>query len=192
MLQEAGEAAIALHKHVVIVIDGVDDLSSVNRPHSLDWLPTVMPCGVRIVISLATGNTKTLEALGECWRRTLRTHHGRHKCATACTCLFVANTERRDPALPLFTIGDLVESERSNIAKARLAKFSKALSPQDVRASVPCLVGRACDAVAHGLSFRSACSSRSSDPGRRCTSPHAARSFDCRRSTAYLVKVSPT
>ena len=72
VLKEAGAAAVTQNKHVVVIMDGVDELSTVNAPHSLDWLPTVLPLGIRIIISVATGNVATLEALGTCFTAPVR------------------------------------------------------------------------------------------------------------------------
>jgi len=51
-------------EHVVVMIDAVDELSAVNAAHSLDWLPHVVPAGIRFVMSTATqGNDVVLEAI---------------------------------------------------------------------------------------------------------------------------------
>jgi len=55
ILQEAGEAARRMKTFALFVIDGVNQLSPFNGAHSLDWLPTYMPAGVKMVLSMVAG-----------------------------------------------------------------------------------------------------------------------------------------
>ena len=47
----AGEKALACAKHVVVVVDGVDELRSDHSSQRLDWVPILCPPGIRMVIS---------------------------------------------------------------------------------------------------------------------------------------------
>jgi hypothetical protein len=54
-------ARAAVARHVVLVIDGVNQLDPAHQAHSLQWLPEELPPGVRAILSVLPG--PTLEAL---------------------------------------------------------------------------------------------------------------------------------
>jgi len=47
----AGERALAAGKHIVLLVDGVDEMHAESNAHSMDWVPALAPPGVRLVMS---------------------------------------------------------------------------------------------------------------------------------------------
>lgn len=67
VLDTAGRIAIGNGQHFVIIIDGVDELNDDDGAKSLDWVPTLCPPGVRVVVSCTPAsecsiNLRTLHA----------------------------------------------------------------------------------------------------------------------------------
>eukprot|EP00753_Platysulcus_tardus_P011971 PLAT3327.5.p1 GENE.PLAT3327.5~~PLAT3327.5.p1 ORF type:complete len:1805 (+),score=909.40 PLAT3327.5:47-5416(+) len=51
MLARAGEDARQRGEEVLLVFDGIDQMSRVHHPHDMTWLPSPLPAGVRVLIS---------------------------------------------------------------------------------------------------------------------------------------------
>ena len=48
-------AEASKQRHLLIIIDAVNQLEQADRAHAMDWLPQVLPTGVRVVISTLAG-----------------------------------------------------------------------------------------------------------------------------------------
>jgi len=64
-LEVAGRAAKARRRHVLLVIDAVNQLSNFFNAHTMDWFPTIMPAGVHALVSTVP-DASCLAALGAC------------------------------------------------------------------------------------------------------------------------------
>ena len=102
-LSEAGEAARRLKAHIVFVIDGINQLSPFNGALTLDWMPTYLPPGIKMVVSMVA-DTESHAAL-----------------------------MRRDPRPPMIEIPALAEAERTEIVVRQLSEYRKKLTGAQMR-----------------------------------------------------------
>lgn len=103
VLTEAGEMARKMKTHILFVMDGVNQLSPFNGALSLDWLPSYVPPGIKMVLSMVA-DTESHAAL-----------------------------MRRDPRPPMIEIPSLAEAERTEIVVRQLSEYRKKLTSQQMR-----------------------------------------------------------
>ena len=132
VLDTAGRIAIGNDQHFVIIIDGVDELNDDDGAKSLDWVPTLCPPGVRVVVSCTPAsecsiNLRTLNAwvviLPPCFAADVYLHRVR-PCS-----------ESRDMAPALYEVASYPHDSRRLLTRQVLMRYRKRLTDEQVRTS---------------------------------------------------------
>ena len=112
------------HKKLVILIDGLDHLTSESDAQSLSWLPDSWPKHVHVVLTTDTANGLSMRNLGNHINRIIRSQQLDGSVADEC----------------FFRIISLTPEELEAIVDTDLMRSSRTLSlgQRQVRACVPC------------------------------------------------------
>ena len=89
---------MALGKHLLIIIDGVDEFTPLNGAHTLDWLPNFVPPRVKVIISMTPDS----------------------KCLTA--------VSHREPTPTVRVLGGMKREEQAELVSFNLNEFGKHLT----------------------------------------------------------------
>lgn len=103
VLRRAGDAAARSSQRLVILLDAVDQLLPFLAAHSMDWLPTMLPANVCVILSASSG------------------------------CEPVRSLSRRDPPPLAMEVPGLSVQEREQLVVRALAEYRKRLTPVQLK-----------------------------------------------------------